>query len=214
MNTFESKNLNYHVLPVKVQNIDEPWIEIHQKSDICDASHNYIVVEPVVENNPLDIKDPLSIFNITGKELTTPTQIYGEYMYTDNYDTDETPKIVKASIACLKNTLSLKHISFSTFNAMTSLLNNIRVYNTDDQVLPYIILNTKCDVCNSPLNTFSDMVREITAAFINEYGEYPTIFVTFSDNNHLMESFNELCDDKKKKKKKKKDKKMKKRKDD
>ena len=189
----------YNVLPIKVQNSNAPWIEICKKGE----PYDYIVIEPVVAKDPLDINEPLPIFN--SHDNTDPEQIYGSYVakQIEYNDADYNQSIIKASVACLKNSSSLKHIQMSTFIAVTDIFKYLYAKKdmSENMVeIPRIIINTKCDSKYAPLNSFSDMVREITAASINCFSVYPTIFVVFSDDSLLTED----CDEEKSKKKKKK----------
>lgn len=202
MNNFGTSSVNYNVLPIKVQNTDRPWIEICQKGhDYNCEKHDYIIIEPVVAKDPLDIKDPLPIFQ--REDISEPEQIYGSYIAQQIQDDNVDASIIKVSIACLKNSVSLKHVQSSTFIAMTDLLKHFMTYDRKETELsPYIILNTKCHTDVAPLNSFSDMVREITAAYVNCFYDYPTIFVTFSDYTTLTTDDNIKVSTKKKKKKK------------
>ena len=202
MDNYTIASNNYNVLPIKVQNSNAPWIEICKKWE----PYDYIVLEPVVAKDPLDINEPLPIFN--SENASEPDQIYGSYVATriEYKDENYTQTIIRASIACLKNSSSLKHAQMSTFIATSDMFRYL--YNEKDMnetmvEMPRIILNTKCDSKYAPLNSFSEIVREITAASINCFGVYPTIFVAFSDDSSLTEDYEEEKKSKKKKKKKK-----------
>ena len=201
---------DYNVFPVKVKNIHNPLEEIHQKTvELGDNQpYHYIVIEPTTAKEPLDISDLLPIFE--SNKVEEPEQIYGNYNAEINPDHSN---VVRVSIACLKNSSSMKHIPFSTHIAMTDMLNKFANMEkeTPYMYLPRIILNTKCNLLVAPTNTFSEMIREITLAFENQYHAYPTIFVTYHD---VMTADNEECCKKKKKKNKKDKKKNKKKKGD
>ena len=188
------------VYPIKVQNINTPWIEICKlRNQAGDRPRNYIVIEPIVANDPLDIRDTLPIFN---KDNTDDICInYGDYNTSIiNYTEDgDDISILKASIGCLKNGISLKHAHMATYIALTDILHHINDYNMiESHYFPDIILNTKCDTMTAPLSSYSEITREIIASYINQYDMYPNIFVTFSDNSSLKLE----CKSKKKKKKK------------
>ena len=191
------------VYPIKVQNINAPWVEICKlRNQTGDRPRNYIVIEPIVANDPLDIRDVLPIFDNENNDDKNVN--YGDYStdlicHTENGDD---VSILKVSVACLKNSVSLKHAHMSTYIALTDLLRHINDYNViETHYFPDIILNTKCDANTAPLTSYSEITREIIASYINQYDMYPNIFVTFSDSSSLK------FESKHKKKKKKKNKK-------
>ena len=196
-----ASSFEYSVLPVKVKNSIEPWLEILR--DETNTRH-CIVVDPVIGRDPLDITDHLPIFNVT--DVKEPDQIYGGYIaedvneaFSEIRDKNSKPVIIKLSIACLNNSVTLKHVHSSTEIAMKAFLQDLSVID-HSILLPIIILNTKCDASVAPLNSFSEMIREITVSYLEFYGEYPTIFVAFTDDDTLTTN---LPEPKKKKKKKK-----------
>ena len=198
--------MNNNIYPIKIKDATKPWVEIcNEQNKTDDETHNLIIIEPIVGKDPLDIRDPLPLLIVNNEKICISELIYGDYnaelLMTDN--DDGIPSILKVSIACLKSTSSLKHASMSTFIAMVDLLNHINDYNLkESSFLPDIIINTKSNVNIAPLNSISEMVREITAVYMRYYSIKPNIFVAFSDDEPLTEK-----DTKKDKKKKKKNKK-------
>ena len=180
--------VNNNVYPVRVQNITEPWKEIY-RSRIQHGYRvrNFIVIEPRVAADPLNITDVTSIDNSDASH--EPELIYGGYytklirsINSDEHVIDKEASVLCVRIACLKNNTSLKHAHMSTYIAMTDLLHHMDDFDMEpSHYCPDIIINTNTDISVAPLSSYSEMVREVTAAYINRYGVQPNIFVTFSD---------------------------------
>ena len=193
---------NLFVFPIKVNNSNMPWLEFYQKGIDKEFNlQNIILIEPVIAADPLDFTD---------NKFCNDNQIYGNYVLGDAFHYDKTLNIVgcenaeitvtKLSIACLKNNIRQKHAHMSTYIALTDLFNHIHDYNLPMyKVPPYIMINSNYDITMTKTDSFSDMIRETTAAYLNYYHEYPMIIVTCPDNVTLFEK----TGDKKKKKKKK-----------
>ena len=192
-----ASSLDYNILPVKIRNINEPWLELVQPND----TRWVIVIEPVVGQNSLDLNSEILYFTNEENGVVCP-QIYGAYTAEDIFysaESDESRyRVVRLSVACLKDSLSLKHVKSSTKIALTNFLQYFSYMNHNFDI-PYIILNTKSNASVVPMNGFSDIIREITEVWVNHYKSYPTILVAFSDNSDLS---NEFPFSKKKKKKK------------
>ena len=206
MEKFKSDSTGYNVLPIKVKDFNHAYAEICSSSFKRDGiMPDCIVINPVIAKDSLDIKEPISVLNVN--ETLELVQISGSYIANESYcikdgqngETENQCSILTVDIACLKSVVTMKHIDMSTLIATTDLFKKYSVVNESH---PYIIINTKCDANTAPLNSFSDIIREITLSYINCYGEYPTIFVAFSDNDTLTTS-DDIKKDKKKKKKKK-----------
>jgi hypothetical protein len=194
MDTFDMSHTPYTVLPVKVINSSTPWVEICTKGNI----DRFIVIDPVIADDPLNMHTNISVFNGTSNNAVDC--IYGEYIALPVNSDEPDYGAVIATVACLSDSSPIKHIFNSTFIALTHLLN---VYKSQNNCAPLIIINTKYPVSSKYTDTWSEMVREITAAFLNCYYEYPTILVTFIDDTTLTDLDITFKSTKKKKHKKK-----------
>lgn len=209
MFAFKSNSNNYNVFPIKVKNSTEPWIEICQEEvNQVGRSHDYVVIEAIMGKDSLDIKELRPIFDDTEEE--TPFGLLGSYYAEEIEDSmadSHSPVIVKAKFSCLRESAPSKHSKMSSYMAASKLFMNMlnnKIKNASST--PYIIINNRMALYAASIPAISEMVREITAAYVNVYQVYPTIFVAFS-NDSFIENVDIDKMVKKQKKKKKKNKK-------
>lgn len=201
MSNFKSNSNNYNVLPVKVKNCTEPWIEIWKQSVEQDCNpKDFVIIEPKIGIDPFNDNDISSCKN---NELSS--KILGNYIAEDTTGenvSEDMPIIINASFFCLRNSSKVKHAKMASYPAAFKLFMNM-VSNKirKNSATPCIIINTKNNSRVAPLNAYAEMVREITAAYVNIFEVYPTIFVAFSDDERLIKEDKSKKDKKKKKKK-------------
>lgn len=180
---------NYSVFHVRTTNIIAPWREIQEKAE---TPMNFIVINPIKGKNPY-------------KNNKNSHMLYGEYkididercvntdgsINTDDDDDDDSiyTYVVNANICCLKKSSSnSKFVPFSLFTALTSIFNSKfeRFDINESDIKPCIVINTQCHYHDAPKSTITQMINEITAAFINQYKEYPTIFVAYDNTRKFI----------------------------
>ena len=200
-NYFESNpSCDYCINSINITNIEEPWREIAEKED-CPV--DYVVIDPV---------RGLDIVEYSMHEDNRYSNYYGAYttykassQYIDRtIDNDVTPfSVTVAKVNCLKSNVAFRYVEFSMFTAMNDFFYYINdsTYKKMDYK-PYIIINTKHDSRLVRKKDIEKMVNEITAAYVNNFHDYPIIFIAYiQDENLTIEEVKKIMNKQKNNKK-------------